>query len=92
MPTVSINRIRRVGKPNVPKKDKSGVLTLPIDYVRYLEKITGESNPAVEIWGNSILIVKPMNLRFDDSVKKGVIKLLEDIQKTEELKELKQDE
>ncbi len=89
MPTVSKRMIRRVGKPDIDESDKSGILTLPIDYVKYLEKITGESTPEVEIWGDSILIIKPKDLDFDDTTKKGVIKLLNDIQKTQKRKKHK---
>jgi len=82
MPTVKRIQIRRVGNPD-KRKDLSGILTLPIDYVRYLEKVTGKSAPEVEIWGDSILIIKPVSLNFDSSVKSGVIKLLNEIQETE---------
>lgn len=85
MPTVSKKKIRRVGKPDIEDEDKSGILTLPIDYVRYLEKLTGQHNPSVEVWGNSVLIIKPEGIKMDYATRKGVEKLLDDIQNAEKL-------
>ncbi len=73
MPTVDRKRIFKVGG--------SIVTPLPSNFVSFLQKKTGNKNPDVDIYGDTVLIVIPTGVNLDKITKNGVIKLLEEIAK-----------
>ena len=76
MPTKETRRTFEVGYG-----DKlSTAITLPKSYANWLKNVTEDEKPEIEIWGDSVIILKPVKLNMDE---KQVMKLVKQIAKNQ---------